>query len=143
MKPQILVPYDFSPTAEQALRWACDLQQSVRGGSIHMLYVLSSLPAVGVVAAIPFSIPCEEDLEGAEAAMRDVSARLAPGSTVAAVLGTDVASQVIGYAHANAIDLIVMGTHGRSGVKRLLLGSVAEYAVRHARCPVVTVRGAE
>jgi nucleotide-binding universal stress UspA family protein len=140
MKPQILVPYDFSPAAEQALRWAQDLKQSVGGGSIRMLFVLSSLPAVGAVAAIPFSVPCEEDLESAEAALRDVAARIAPDATVAAVLGNDVASHVVDDANANGIDLIVMGTHGRGGVKRMLLGSVADYAVRNARCPVVTVR---
>lgn len=140
MKPRILVPYDFSPAAEQALRWASDLKQSVGGGSIRMLYVLSSLPAVGAVAAIPLSIPCEEDLESAEGVLRKVAARLAPDATVAAVLGSDVASQVIDDANANAVDLIVMGTHGRGGVKRMILGSVADYAVRNARCPVVTVR---
>ena len=72
--------------------------------------------------------------------MRDVAARIAPGATLAAVLGNDVASHVVGDANANGIDLIVMGTHGRGGVKRMILGSVADYAVRNARCPVVTVR---
>ena len=49
--------------------------------------------------------------------------------------------QVLSAADAHNAELIVMGTHGRGGVKRLVLGSVADYVVRHASCPVVTVRG--
>jgi nucleotide-binding universal stress UspA family protein len=141
MQPRILVPYDFSPTAEQALRWADELKRSVGGGSIHLLYVLSPLPIAGVVAAIPLSVPCEEDLEKIEAGLHDTALRVAPGATHQAVLGTDVATQIIDTAQQRNADLIVMGTHGRGGVKRLVLGSIADYIVRHASCPVVTVRG--
>lgn len=141
MQPRILVPYDLSPTAEHALRWAADLKRSVGGGSIRLLYVLSALPAAGLAAVMPISVSCEEDLEEIEAALRDISARFAPDATIEAVLGSNVASQVISAANAHDADLIVMGTHGRGGVKRLVLGSVADYVVRHANCPVVTVRG--
>lgn len=141
MKPKILVPYDFSPAAEQALCWAYELKQSLGGGSICLLYVLSPMSSIAAVATIPLAVPSEEDLGAAESALRDVVERVAPGSSVEAVLGSDVGSQVIAHADANAIGLIVMGTHGRSGVRRMVLGSVADYVVRHARCPVVTVRG--
>jgi nucleotide-binding universal stress UspA family protein len=141
MQPRILVPYDFSPTAEQALRWADELKRSVGGGSIHLLYVLSPLPIAGTVPAIPLSVPCEEDLEKIEEGLRDTALHVAPEATIRAVMGTDAATQIIGTAQEQNADLIVMGTHGRGGVKRLVLGSVADYVVRHASCPVVTVRG--
>jgi universal stress protein A len=48
---------------------------------------------------------------------------------------------IVGTAKSLGVDLIIMGTHGRLGLKRLVLGSVAENVVRHAPCPVLTVRG--
>lgn len=140
MQPKVLVPFDFSPASERALKWAQDLTQSLGGGSIHMIYVMSSLPAIGTAAAIPLSVPCEEDLDQLEASLRDVAARYAPGATIEAVLGDDVAAKVFHAASTHSSDLIVMGTHGRGGVKRLVLGSVADNVVRNARCPVVTMR---
>ena len=62
------------------------------------------------------------------------------GATWAIVSGL-TAKQIVEFADENAIDLIVMGTHGRRGVAHLLLGSVAEHVVRTAACPVLTVRG--
>jgi nucleotide-binding universal stress UspA family protein len=57
-----------------------------------------------------------------------------------ALLTGPVASTIVAFAQSHAIDLIVMGTHGRSGIAHLLLGSVAERVVRTAPCPVLTVR---
>lgn len=140
MQPKILVPFDFSPASERALKWAQDLTQSLGGGSIHMIYVMSSLPAIGAASAIPLSVPCEEDLDQLEATLREVAARYAPGATIEAVLGDDIATNVLNAASTRAFDLIVMGTQGRGGVKRLVLGSVADNIVRNASCPVVTMR---
>jgi nucleotide-binding universal stress UspA family protein len=53
------------------------------------------------------------------------------------------AEEIVQYAHEHAIDLIVMGTHGREGVMRVVLGSVAETVVRRALCPVLTVHHPE
>lgn len=137
---KILVPYDFSISAERALGWAHELIQELGGGSIRMLYVMSSQPAVGAVAVLPLSVPCEEDLETAEEQMRNDAARIAPGAIGEAVLAPDIASRVIEYANTYGADLIAMGTHGRSGVRRLVMGSIADSVVRHARCPVVVMR---
>ncbi len=140
MQPRILVPYDFSSTAERALRWAYDLNRSVGGGSIHLLYVSTPVPVAGAVATIPISVPCEEDLAKIEEGLRDAAKLLAPGATAQAVIGIETGAQIIGTAQQYQADLIAMGTHGRSGVKRFVLGSVADYVVRHANCPVVTLR---
>jgi nucleotide-binding universal stress UspA family protein len=140
MQPRILVPYDFSPAAERALAWAQDLKQSVGGGSIHLLYVMSSLPALGATSGLSLSVPCEEDLDQLEVRLRDVAARCDPETTTEAVLGNDIAEKVMATGSARGTQLIVMGTHGHGGVKRLVLGSVADFVVRNADCPVVTIR---
>jgi nucleotide-binding universal stress UspA family protein len=63
------------------------------------------------------------------------------GGTYAVVFGSP-AKAIVDHAQGAGVDLIVMGTHDRSGVAHLLLGSVAERVVRTATCPVMTVRGA-
>lgn len=140
MQPHILVPYDFSSCAECALRWAADFKRSVGGGSIRLLYVQTALPAVGAASTLPLLTPREEEIEDPEAALRAVAARLAPDAQLETRSGPDVAAQLLGAAEQAKVDLIVMGTHGRGGVKRLVLGSVADHVVRHSACPVVTVR---
>jgi nucleotide-binding universal stress UspA family protein len=84
--------------------------------------------------------PSEQEIKHIESCLRDAATHLAPEATFQAVVGADVARQLLGIAETYNADLIVMGTHGRGGVKRLVLGSVADYVVRHASCPVVTVR---
>ena len=80
-----------------------------------------------------------EDLDGL---MRDDD-RTALGAVGVVIRGTNPAETIVAYAKANSIDLIVTGTHGRGGIKHLLMGSVAERVVRTAPCPVLTVRAHE
>jgi nucleotide-binding universal stress UspA family protein len=141
MKPRILVPYDFSPAAERALAWAGDLQRTT-GGSVRVVHVMSTFP--GAVAAatapMPLPYPSETDLADAERALRDATSRLAPGATVEATIASTIDGGVLEAVRANRPDLVVMGTHGRGGFKRMMLGSVADHLVRNAECPVVTMR---
>ena len=75
----------------------------------------------------------------APGALRAVAAELEPGLTVVTAIASGrVARRIVDYAHRNAIDLIVMGTHGRTGVSYALLGSVAEAVTRRARRRVLT-----
>lgn len=133
---RILVPTDFSDSANHALELA---KQLVRAdGSIALLHVLE-LP---VNWSGKISDELAQDLDKrSTAALATLSARV----TTAAVTH----STRIGYAGAQTlatleddrtIDLVVMGSHGSTGVKRMLLGSVAEKVVRHARCPVLVAR---
>lgn len=140
MQPRILVPCDFGPAAECALRWAAGLQRSVGGGSIMLVHILSALPIPGGLSEAPLLPPTPQDVKQMEAALKKVADRLAPGAAVAVLLGSHVPSGIVATANAWPADLIVMGTHGRSGVKRMVLGSAADYLIRHARCPVVTMR---
>ncbi len=142
MTPKILVPYDFSATADSALAWAVDLQRTSGAGAFEMLYAISSI-ALGT-AAMPLDVllPNQDEILGLERSMSETAQKLGAKATVKVLIQARAVGEIIlDEAHGSGADLIVMGTHGRSGVKRFLLGSVAEHLVRHANCPVVTVRG--
>jgi nucleotide-binding universal stress UspA family protein len=94
---------------------------------------------------IAFAIPdLQKDFE--RAARREMDARITADDTQTLKAVTtvethlDVANGITAYAKANAIDLIIVGTHGRGAVKQFLMGSVAERVVRTAPCPVLAVR---
>ena len=142
---RILVPTDFSETADAALEYAKVLAGQL-GASLHLLHVFSNPYNVAayapeVYAPMPPAMR-ERALEDAGECLltrlnSDEAERFR--GTRAVVTGL-TAPQIVMYANEQAIDLIVMGTHGRRGVAHLLLGSVAEHVVRIAGCPVLTVR---
>jgi nucleotide-binding universal stress UspA family protein len=141
---RILVPTDFSETADAALAYARALAPQL-GASLHLVHVFSDpyvLPAYApdVYAEVP-AVLREEALRQVddELKKRADAHRGVPIVTATAIGLT--AKELVRYADEHGIDLIVMGTHGRHGVAHLLLGSVAEYLVRIAPCPVLTVRG--
>jgi nucleotide-binding universal stress UspA family protein len=140
MQPRILVPYDFSPTAETALLWAADLHRSCGGGAIKLLHVLITNLPVSPGGELSFPAPTTAELRKSEEALRQIAGRLAPDAEIEVAFSADIAEGVLRAAQDWFADLIVMGTHGRGGMKRLLLGSVADGVVRGAICPVLTVR---
>jgi nucleotide-binding universal stress UspA family protein len=143
---RILVPVDFSAHSEGALRYASALGARL-GAAIHVLHVVEDPLASGAwnseVAALPQIGDLRENLvadaEQRLARYHERAERAGVPSTTAVRLGHPP-QMIVDYAAAEAVDLIVMGTHGRTGLKHALLGSVAERVVRHAPCPVVTLR---
>lgn len=138
----ILVPSDFSECSDEALSYGLELARRF-DASLHLLHVVQD-PVTQPWAAEGFSVPLFDVAEQwrveAEARLRAMvpdadRARV----TVVSVLATPHA-EILAYAAAHAVDLIVMGTHGRGGVSHMLLGSIAERIVRRAPCPVLTVR---
>ena len=133
----ILHPTDFSEHSKYAFWLACALARDY-GARLVMVHVVAA-PAIvygeGVVPpnAEELRAAAREQLDGLRVPQGNVRAerRLQEGDAVTAILG--VAQEL----HA---DLIVMGTHGRTGLGRLLMGSVAEQVVRKASCPVLTVK---
>ena len=120
---KILFPTDFSPASESAGRTAVDFARHF-GARLHVLHV----------------VPPVTDPTPAPGTMVDVVARLGSGlPVVSEILSGPPARRIVAYAKRAEIDLIVMGTHGRTGVSHLLLGSVAEAVVRRAPCRVLTV----
>jgi nucleotide-binding universal stress UspA family protein len=120
---RILVPTDLSPASKSAIDFAAQLAKPI--GATLELFLVSDPPAL---------LP-----EGHLADARATLQKLGIETHVHIGVG-DPAHEIIQLADASHYDLIVMGTRGRSGLPHLLLGSVAEKVVRHATCPVITVR---
>jgi nucleotide-binding universal stress UspA family protein len=139
----ILVPTDLTEGAEEALDYACELAISL-GARIHLLNVIG-IPALGVPelgVAITSNVIDSLITENQSALDKLADRKRAAGVDIGEVLlKTGDARDVINQtAKELGADLIAMGTHGRRGVTRALLGSVAETVVRTAPCPVLTVR---
>ena len=141
---RMLIPTDFSPASEIAFNYAIDL--AVRqGASVHLLHVIDD---GSFATAYPDGFYVE--LPGLRAQLMDEATRRLDGlSALCAAAGLAATIEVaVGRpapvitetAKSRGTDLIVMGTHGRSGFAHLVLGSVAERVVRIAPCAVLTVR---
>ena len=142
---RILVPTDFSDAADAALADAKALSR-LFGASLHVLHVFEDPYATGTFAPEVYA-PLPPDVR--EGLLRDIEARLAERITDAdrqqcqaatEIVTGPTAKKIVDYAVAHGVDLIAMGTHGRTGLAHLLLGSVAERVLRTAPCPVLTRR---
>jgi len=138
---KILVPVDFSPHARRAQQVAVELAKAF-GAEIHLLHAYS-LP-VTVVGPYDYQIPAAMLAELRESAARrldqEVKALAGSGVPVTALITEGVPTQaIVDAAERLGADLIVMGTRGLTGLKHVVLGSVAERTIRHARCPVLTL----
>lgn len=119
----ILFATDFSGASRLAGQTAADLALHFKA-RLHVLHV----------------VPPLTDATPAPAGLKAAAAELAAGlSPVTAVLSGRAAPQIVNYARRHGIGLIVLGTHGRTGVSRALLGSMAEAVLRRAPCRVLTV----
>lgn len=132
----ILVPIDFTPTSDAALETATTLARG-SGGKLLIVHVYEPLQGATVdyLYAYPDLTPDEWGKKLAAVVPPETGVpyehRLLNGTPVDAILALTDAEQV---------DLIVIGTHGRRGLGRLLMGSVAEAVVRRAKCPVLAVK---
>ena len=141
---RILVPTDFSEHSANAMKYACALAEKF-SSELHLLHVLQDLVAMVPEPGLAFPPPGDymnELKTSAEEAMKKLPDSSSPqtGAIVRATRQGPPFLEIIRYAKTNDIDLIVMGTHGRSGLAHMLMGSVAEKVVRKASCPVLTVR---
>jgi nucleotide-binding universal stress UspA family protein len=142
---RILAPTDFSANSRIAVDYACALAAQ-NDSELHLLHVLQDI----MVLAPPdptgvYGLPANyEDRirAAAEAALTALPDQIWPGRhrVVRALRQGSAFAEIVRYARENEIDLIVIGTHGRTGLAHVLLGSVAEKVVRKADCPVLTVR---
>jgi nucleotide-binding universal stress UspA family protein len=139
MRPRILVGYDFSPAAQSALAWALDLNRSAGGEPVHVLHVINPVPAVALPEMTAVAAPSEAEVAALTRQLESEVRERSREAVAEVVRAPWIASAILDAARRLKADLIVMGTHGRKGVSRLMLGSAAEYVVRHAECPVVTL----
>jgi nucleotide-binding universal stress UspA family protein len=139
---RILVPLDFSAASDPALE-AARLLAARFEASLHLLHVLPEIHVDGGSEAFTAEAPEVRTLRLMNARDRlthRITADLRPSRVTTEVIFGAPAETIAAYAADNHFDLIVMGTHGRTGMAHLFLGSVAERVVRTARCPVMTTR---
>ena len=146
MYQHILVPVDGSATSLKGLSEAIGLAK-VTGGQIRLLHSVDTLSVASAMGAYAISTDVMEQLreEGEQILQRARLQALAEGVATDVVLDDSVhgrlADWVVAQARAWPADLVVLGTHGRRGVGRLLLGSDAEQVLRISPVPVLLVRG--
>ncbi len=144
---KVLCPIDCSDGSRAALDYAYFVAHHF-GGELHVLHAWHVSHHVRPDLSVWMEAHGQQPISvvvGAEAKAETERfvASLPPEIGSAAkvhVLDGEPSRTIVDFADHNAIDLIVMGTHGRSGVAHLALGSVTEKVVRHAHCPVLTVR---
>src|SRR5215467_855205 len=146
----ILVPHDFSASANHATAIARD-EARAHGGSLVLLHVIDLPYQLGPDAVIvpeetgaPISVK-QYAISSAEAHLQDIADRLAKDGVTATgvvVLGSPV-DEINRAIETHRADLVVMGTHGRTGIRHLVAGSVTERIVRTSKVPVLTIRHPE
>lgn len=140
---RILLPTDFSKYSASATRYACELAAKF-DAELHLLHTLEThldmTPNFGMGLDLPRYMT-----ESRAAAEKALAGLLDPKwsagrRVIQAVIEGSPKAEIIRYAREQDIDLIVLSTHGRTGLPHVLMGSVAESVVRTAPCPVLTVR---
>ena len=142
---RILWPTDFSPLSLKAGNYALALTQHF-SSQLHIVHVIVPPLSPDVSIMLPAEAPVAFSDDGLLAATQEALKRL-----VDQHLGGDKSFKtsvffgnpwmgVCDYAKNNALDLIVVGTHGRTGLSHVLIGSTAERIVQHAPCPVLTIK---
>ncbi|MDC0936223.1 universal stress protein [Pirellulales bacterium] len=137
----ILFPTDFSESSDAALGYASALAAE-NGATLYIVHVADDSPAYfagyagfSFVPDVPATLEREmrsmlDDVKPSRAGV-NLQRRYLRGAAV---------SEIVAFADREKVDLIVMGTHGRTGISRVLMGSIAEGVLRKATCPVLTVK---
>jgi nucleotide-binding universal stress UspA family protein len=142
MFKRVLVPLDGSKLAECALPYARDL---AKNGVAEELVLVNVIPLLGPMMSgrgKTLAAFMEENRESSRAYLARVQEQLASEGVSADidVLEGNPALAIVDWAAAEGVDLILIGTHGYTGVKQLLLGSVASGVAKQAHCPVLLIR---
>ena len=136
----ILHPTDFSPRSEHAFQLACTLARD-HGARLLVLHVIDQpIAAYGGVMTAPPAPPPVEERKAAQEQLRRMCASEPKLLIEHRLQEGDPARWILQIATDCKCDLIVMGTHGRTGLRRLVMGSVAEQVLRNATCPVLTLK---
>lgn len=140
---KILLPADFSGAASVAIRYGREL--AVRfGAEVHLLHVLE--PHISLIPNFGMGFDLPQYRSGSRSLAEQSLSALLHGETgaglqiIRAVVEGSPKVEIVRYARKQEIDLIVLSTHGLTGLAHVLMGSVAENVVRTASCPVLTVR---
>ncbi len=139
----IMLPTDFSKLSLSAAQYAIDLAAQYNA-KIHLLHIIEKTPPILTIHSLDLS---EEKIiksieDDAKESLQKVLEKIKKGNNVKieSVLrkGLDY-QEIVNYSQKNEIDVIVIATHGRTGILHTLLGSVAEKVIRYAKCPVLVI----
>jgi nucleotide-binding universal stress UspA family protein len=146
---KILLPIDFSPSSDAALKTAMGLAQHFQS----QLVLLNIVPLIPIVSADEFSSCYFPQQEFLEEAKRKASERLAMctqhlagigvSATALVEVGNDVVGNIMMVIDREHIDMVVISTHGTSGWRPTVFGSIAEKVIRLAECPILLLRSAK
>ncbi|MEM9485249.1 MAG: universal stress protein [Cyanobacteria bacterium P01_F01_bin.116] len=136
-RKSVLIPIDFSDLSYQALGPAQEIAEDI--SALKLIHVLAPLHPADP-AAIWDTLSDDDRKEKVRAFTRDKLSELGYGDIHIEVVIGDTTSKIVDYAQEIDADLIVMPSHGRKGVSRFLLGSVAEQVVRLSHCPVLILK---
>lgn len=135
---KLMVPTDFSAAAALAVRYGRDVA-GLFGAALYVVYVADDPAIYAPTTSDKFRARYLEEADGRLAAwLRSLAG--APEQVRLRTFCGSAGDTLVEFAHAEEIDLIVMGSHGHSPLVSMLLGSVAEHVLRHSPCPVLTVR---
>ena len=139
----IVVPFDFSAPSQNALHqilnWADD------SNKIHLVHVIIPTPTI-VDINPPVWLPPDLDTDARDAMLDRMKEEYSTGpysNLIHHCLIGDPGSEIVRIAEEEKADMIIMPSHGRSGISRFFLGSVAERVLRLAQCPVTVLRGSK
>lgn len=139
---KILVPSDFSDYSVTAFEWAQEFAAKW-DAQVLVLHVFSTTPPVPTMEGMSINLAqFEADLRAdIDTRLKQFTANpsIAPKQIQTKVVVGSAFHEICQVAEQDQIDLIIMGSHGRTGLQHVLLGSVAERVVRHASCPVLVV----
>jgi len=139
---RVLAAVDFSPIAERTLRMAFRVIKG-NGGSVDMVHAVHRVqaPVLGSPATRQLWAELQRDTTDVVPKLQALREQFLPADVHGEILIEDGAPDRVVLKHAgNGYDLVIIGTHGRTGLKAAVLGSVAEQVVRRAPCPVLVVR---
>ena len=145
MYKKILVPVDGSAASQRGLAEAIKLAKALNA-SLHLLHIVDEFVMTVAYAPVPYEPNFNEALRKlGESTLKKaeesvIAQGLKPEVELIEMIGGRAADKIVEQAQRSGADLIVMGTHGRRGVRRLVMGSDAELVVRAAPAPVLLVR---
>lgn len=133
---EILVPVDFTECTEKALSYALPFARQF-GATLTLLHVIEPIMTPSSEAVL-VDVPSEDD---AERELANLRTRLEAGAKCQTLLRKgNAVKEIIDVANERNCDLIILSTHGRTGLDRLISGSTSEKVVRRAGCPILVVR---
>lgn len=141
---KILVPFDGSGFSEKAFEKALEIAEKFESKLVVMTVIQSKISDSSGISITRMQEIHDEEENIATSMLKKLEEKANVKNiplSIKTVYNPSSSDGIVNYAHSNNIDLIVMGSHGRTGFKKMVLGSVASGVVGHSKCPVLITKG--